>query len=486
MAKLLFFDRFHLERLDGFSFRAHQPTKDARNPILRPTLPWERWRAFPMANCVRRDKDTGRYELWYETGYDETLPGELINRTAYATSDDGITWERPSLGQVAIDGSRENSVLDLGPLGVHNANVIRDEHDPDPARRYKMTFFGTTPNRGRGEFPMGITVAHSPDGRRWSLGRPATDPAFRCWVDWRPGMVASGDSHSLVGWVPDRERYVALVRNWALTPHGFRTICYTESRDFLNWSPPVNVLSPDDGDPWGTEFYYMTVRPYTDLFVGVLCVFHNFSERKSATQPATASVPPELAHLDQRLELQLAYSRDLQVWRRVGERKPFLPLGEPGDWDSGMMFGASMLDHDDELWLYYGGTPMRHIWEDLQHAGTTVGGVRQEMCGGLARLRRDGFVSLSAGATTAETVTKPIQLTTQPRLNLRTFANGWLTVQLLDAGGAPIPSAPPARLCGDRLDAPLELSPALLDQLRGEHVKLLITAANAELFAIEL
>jgi hypothetical protein len=333
---------------------------------------------------------------------------------------------------------------------------------------------------------MGITVAHSPDGRRWTLGRPATDPAFRCWVDWRPGTVASGDSHSLVGWMPDRGRYVALVRNWALVPNGFRTICYTESADFLSWSPPVNVLSPDEGDPWGTEFYYMTVRPYGELFLGLICVFHNFSERKSATQPPAAVAPPGLAHLDQRLELRLAYSRDLQVWRHVGGRRPFLPLGEPGAWDSGMLFGASMLDHDDEIWLYYGGTPMRHIWEDLQHAGKTICGVRQEMCGGLARLRRDGFVSLSAGVAPAEMVTKPAQLTARPSLNLLTRGDGRLTAQLLDGEGAPIAGAPPSELRGDALDAPLELAPALLERLMGERVRLRISAADAELFAVTL
>lgn len=491
---LRFVDRYHLQRVQGLTFQMHQPVKERANPILTPQQDWEGWRSFPYGKAVLFDPTDGCYKLWYETQHDGASSGSwemaAIKRMAYATSHDGLHWERPNLGQVTRAGSTRNSLIDMGPFGMHFANVILDEeHDPDPARRFKMLFWAMPPGKGTGELPMGATVAASADGVRWRLLRPPHDPAFPGRAHWAPGKVTAGDAVSLVGWVAQQQRYVAFLKSNDLVYQGYRTICYSESVDFINWSKLVSVLAPDEYDPWGAEFYYMTVFPYPDLagtlYVGLLSVYHNYTRRRGAWGEATCDCPPELAHLDQHMDVRLAFSRDLQVWQQAGGRAPFVPLGAPGAWDSGVIYGSTLLDQGDETWLYYAGTPMRHLGDDLQQAGTVVNGQWWGIFGGVARLRREGFVSLHAGAEAGEAVTQPLRLSGQPLLiNACTQADGAVQVQLLDAAGHTLAGLAEARFTGDEVAGALAFPPAQLAALQGEAVRIRVTCHSADLYSL--
>jgi hypothetical protein len=91
----------------------------------------------------------------------------------YAESDDGITWRKPALGQVPFKGSRDNNALDLPHTVVSGAAVIRDDADPDPARRYKMVyqFFPEQTDPVIPEYGSisSIACAVSPDGLAWTV-----------------------------------------------------------------------------------------------------------------------------------------------------------------------------------------------------------------------------------------------------------------------------------------------------------------------------
>jgi hypothetical protein len=69
-------------------------------------------------------------------------------RAAYAESADGMTWTKPNLGLVSSrQQEKQPRRCRRAAWGFVNLKVIKDEADPDPARRYKMTthvYFGTT------------------------------------------------------------------------------------------------------------------------------------------------------------------------------------------------------------------------------------------------------------------------------------------------------------------------------------------------------
>jgi hypothetical protein len=141
--------------------------------------------------------DAGRFRMWYyacHRGLNPDWPARKMQQIArkpawligvqegfevyqgplcYAESDDGLTWTKPALGQVPFKGSRDNNALDLPHTLVSGAAVIRDDAEPDPARRYKMVYqyfpdqtepaiaeYGTLPS---------IACAVSADGLRWTV-----------------------------------------------------------------------------------------------------------------------------------------------------------------------------------------------------------------------------------------------------------------------------------------------------------------------------
>lgn len=109
----------------------------------------------------------GRYRMWYYGLSWQEKPGQLREGPiCYAESTDGLHWTKPSLGQVLFKGSRENNAILLPDEQTEGAFVIRDEDDPDPARRYKMVYENLPKHR---KF-MSIRTATSPDGLRWTAG----------------------------------------------------------------------------------------------------------------------------------------------------------------------------------------------------------------------------------------------------------------------------------------------------------------------------
>ena len=94
----------------------------------------------------------GEYRMWY-LGADDNHRRRC---GLYAVSRDGFNWERPGLGLVEVDGSKDNNLVQ-GPCGEW---VLYDPDDPDPGRRFK-TITG-----------CGSNTAFSPDGLHWTPSGP--------------------------------------------------------------------------------------------------------------------------------------------------------------------------------------------------------------------------------------------------------------------------------------------------------------------------
>ncbi|HAK52278.1 MAG TPA: hypothetical protein DCM54_10315 [Gammaproteobacteria bacterium] len=71
---------------------------------------------------------------------DEDLP--WFQRVCLAKSKDGYHWEKPNLGLVEYNGSKNNNLVDMGDGIGHIAAcvVFHEPDDPDATRRFKMAF----------------------------------------------------------------------------------------------------------------------------------------------------------------------------------------------------------------------------------------------------------------------------------------------------------------------------------------------------------
>ena len=85
--------------------------------------------------------DEGKFRMWYYPVRLGARPSELgMGPAAYAESEDGIRWIKPSLKQVSIKGNLENNAIRLPDDRVMGVTVIKDEEETDPERRYKMVY----------------------------------------------------------------------------------------------------------------------------------------------------------------------------------------------------------------------------------------------------------------------------------------------------------------------------------------------------------
>ena len=126
----LFLDDVGIVKIENLTRTMYQPNK--KGAVIRPTYPAE---SSMQTRCAPAwDPQARLWKIWLTNSGD-------YSGTAYAQSKDGLHWTKPSLGQVEVNGTRENSYITIDEkLGwPANAimNVVIDPDDPDPARRFK-------------------------------------------------------------------------------------------------------------------------------------------------------------------------------------------------------------------------------------------------------------------------------------------------------------------------------------------------------------
>ena len=234
--------------------------------------------------------------MWYMASHmEEGAPGGFRYKVAYAVSQDGAHWTKPNLGQVDWEGSRDNNLIPRGVNWMRRANVIKDLRDPDPRRRFKMTYVDVFDGQ------PAITKGYSADGIHWRLNGDGK-PWFR-----RP------HNGNLLGWDPRIRRYVFYVRMRAAQ----NTVGRAVSADFVTWSEPETVMAPGPDEP-DLHFKGLAAFLYEDLYLGWLWVF----ERGAKEFVAAAA--------------ELAVSRDGIHWSRPFPGSFVLERGEGPAWDSAL------------------------------------------------------------------------------------------------------------------------------------------------------
>jgi len=372
--------------------------KDKNNPLFGEDKPWEPRFDNLYANVIYDEQDK-LYKCWYSPFIvDRSARGMTLeerqnkryrspdNREmgiCYATSRDGIAWDKPELGVVEFNGSKGNNIVWRGP---HGSGIFKDLRDPDPERRYKAFFKARM-----------ISVGFSPDGIHWS-------DAIAC-----PEANVRGDTHNNAFWAPTLGEYVGITRTWA-KPRG-RQVARTSSKDFLKWTRAEVVL---EGIENHLQTYAMPVFYYAGVYIGLPAIYNSDADRTHT---------------------ELAWSPDTVLWHRINPGTPLIANGaERGQYDWGTVYAAACpVFLKDEIRLYYGGC-------DDVHFGWRKG----HFC--LATLRPDGFAGYEpldsdrpAFVTTSPMVCKTKGL----RVCADVQKDGYIKTKLLDSNNETLAEGEP-------------------------------------------
>ncbi len=406
----LLLDDWVISRTSRLTKEIGKAIKNTNNPLIRRDQPWDRARADLYGSAVY-DPVHERIQLFYAAN---NVPNGHEDRLAYAESyDQGNTWTKPLFDLIPFETHRRTNLVMLPPAQVmHGPCVFRDDHETDPAKRYKLltSSYPDTAYLGipriyehRGMFlysiakpqlppgcgPPGMYVAYSPDGIHWPT--PAT---------YVTNMMS--DTAQSAHWNSQLGKYVAYVR--ARTKNG-RSVARMTSRDFEHWTKPQVVLE----DATTQSLYSMGVTQYEGLHIGTPWIYDPASESRGG-----AVIWPELAS-----------SRDGIKWERQFPGQPLVPPGAPGSADSRQIrMASSLVVLDDRILLFYGQTNRPHEEVDM----------RIEI--GMATLRLDGFAAWRATKDEGVLLSKPLRF--QPGvlyINAQVEEGGHITVEVVNIDG---------------------------------------------------
>ncbi len=418
-AKQLFLDEYLLESLKDTSFVLNAPAKAPNNPVIRRDRPWEG--NYLHYAAVLFDEDQQKFRMWYTSNTYTPNPGGEPKSTealvCYAVSEDGYHWEKPSLGLVEFNGSKQNNILDEKSWLDFKGGLVFDAGEEDRSKRFKalVQTVGGQISTSTGEPQMKFNLYWSPDAFKW------TPYPQNPVIDWGDRTGRWGPT-SLMGWDPVHQVYVAHMELCAhqRCPLGKRIIGRAESPDMVHWSDAVPVILPDQQDYPDTEFYCMPAAFYEGFTIGMLW---NFKTTNTTILP------------------QFVFSRDGTHFDRR-YRQPFIIPGGGESFDSVAIYALNPVVHADKLFFYYGGVNWRSP-EQLE----ALGAERANGEIGLAVLPLDGYVSLDgAKLVFSEVVTRPLSFTgNELRLNMRAAFQRWgaypaeVRVELLGMDHKPIP-----------------------------------------------
>jgi len=439
----LFLDDYVVGRMAGLTRMIHHPVR-----IDHPVLDSKRFGTWQPYLSVVFDDRSKRIRLWYDKG----------QAFGITESEDGIHW---------------GSSRGLQIVAKYGCAVIDDgSRERDAKRRFKAAYW--LEPKGR---PRGIFVAFSPDGLAWTPypGNPV--------LEGYPVPPAKFKRHQVGDIVdtyydPLRKAYGAALKMPALPEDGYkaapragqlfrRLVGISFSKDFVHWSKPKRIFVPDDKDEGMLEFYGMGgMHLRGSLRIGFVRVLRD-------DLPCDKGGPVNGIGYT-----VLATSRDGETWHRY--RAPFFDRNpKPGTWDHAMTWVGAVLPVGDEVFLYYGGYARGH---------KVSRNTERQL--GLARIRKDGYVSLRAGTQDGALMTKPLVFDGAAlTLNIDMAEGGVVRVEVQDDQGRALPGLRLAEcdpIVGDHIARMVTWKgKSDLSSLVGKPIRLRFLMRSADLYAFQ-
>jgi hypothetical protein len=344
----------------------HRPTYYEKNPVLTGGM--------VFSDGVWYDPQDKLFKMWYLTK----------GGTAYATSTDGLTWEKPLL-----DVKKGTNLVQTSPRDSNT--VWLDLEEKDPQKRYKMFRSASWPEKNS----WCLWVHFSADGIHWSKPRPTGSCGDRSTVFYNPFRKTW--VYSLRhGWGRPRRR-----RYWETKDDVIAGAQWGANSNPFLWCGSDNLDPPREDYKVKPELYNLDCVAYESIVLGLFTIWRGqFPEREKPN------------------EVCVGYSRDGWNWTRP-DRHGFLPISESkGDWNYGNVqsAGGCCLLVGDRLFFYCSGRGTGHVTS-------------------LAVLRRDGFVSMDAGNAEGTLTTRPISFRGKHLFVNVDAPSGELRVEVLDERG---------------------------------------------------
>jgi len=398
----------------------HKATFHPNSPVLKPETPLELNNgvmpaAAPFGDGVWYDPKDKLFKIWYIGGYDDGF--------CYATSEDGIRWNRPNLDVVP---GTNRVMAPIRNYMRNGASVWLDHHAKDPSERFKMFAYI---QRGTGSWPRKQPDEPLPKGGRMASGYVYTSPDGIHWS--KPTMTGGCGDNTSMFYNPFRKKWVFSIRKGR---NGIgRARNFVEADDFVKgaaWKPEdVNMwLSCDKRDRMDpvlkhrAELYKVDCVGYESRMLGVFSVY--------------LGPPNDIAYgqgFPKTNDLHAGFSRDGIDFERP-DRSAFIACSRtPNTWNRGYLHPANgcCLVVGDQLRFYFaafsGVSP-------AQGGGAFAGAST-----GMATLRRDGFASVGSGSGIGTLTTHGLTFKGKYMFVNADARSGELRVEALDEGGRLLP-----------------------------------------------
>ncbi len=380
VGRQLFVDDFLIEKTD-LKIEYHYPQKYEGNPILKPETDIEKKGlnnlalAGPKSGGLWWNEEKKLFELWYEAGWVTTL--------AYATSKDGLHWQRPNLS--LNPGTNQILPSEIKP---DSWTVVRDYNATKPNETYKVFLRG---GAARDRARAFVTGNATDFGKMYEMG-------------------ITGD-RSTMFYNPFRQKWIYSLR-W-LSPEGKRSRAYWESDDYLkgmqwlpdepyDWARADKLDPPYPGSEEDAQLYNLDAVAYESIMLGFFEILNGPNNEVLAAKGFPKSTG-----------LNFAYSRDGFHWHRP-DRKMAIDSENKPAWDRGYVqsLGNLLTVRGDKLWFYYIGFAGDEKVKlgDPGVKNSMYSGLYANGATGLAFLRRDGFISLNSDAgSSGLLLTRPVK-----------------------------------------------------------------------------
>ncbi len=338
----LFLDTAGVAEIENLTHRMPCPQK--KGTVIRGDYLKHPGCAIQTRSAPIWDPEKEVYKLWV-MGVAPAPPHITVQGdfSGYYESKDGLNWYLPVVGEVDYGGSQENNFVTAKVSGRYARTdcVVYDKTDPDPGRRFKASI----PDCWHGcdwhtECTGGFAV--SPDGIHWT---ESSSPGIASYDEW--GLSFD-----------EREGLFIHYVKFSDPTFGYRSVYLSTSTDFETWTEPKLVFCADEQDQevaprriaarladktrltpeynvpetYRAEVYHMNIFRYESHYIGVPAFsYHTGSVPKDWPGFDEMNLSPavkELVHTHGDYtwfyELQLASSRDLYHWTRLGDRQPWL------------------------------------------------------------------------------------------------------------------------------------------------------------------